>query len=167
MAVSADIPITFRCTPALRDELERRAREAGGKASAATYARDIVTRYIGLSMPAPETDARLAELTAGLAHLVAEARRHGERRSAEEGQALLDKTTGIAMPAPQHTRRSTDHLSPDRVEAVRELSKVGGLLNQITRHLNSGGLADDRLRTRTEAVIAQLAQTIKRVADIE
>lgn len=167
MAVSADIPITFRVTPALRDELEQRAREIGGKASAATYARNIVTRYIGLTMPTPDTDARLAELTAGLAHLVSEARKHREYRSADAGQELLDKTTGIAMPAPQQTRRSTDHLTPDRLEAVREMSKVGGLLNQITRHLNSGGLADDKLKARTEAVIAQLAQTIKRVADIE
>lgn len=167
MAITADIPITFRVTPALRDELERRAHEAGGKASAATYARDIVTRYIGLTLPDPRDDQRLSALTAGLDRLVQEALKHGERRSAEAGQELLSATTGIAMPAPIRTTRTTDHLTPDRLEAVRELSKVGGLLNQITRHINSGGLVDDKLKARTEAVVAQLAETIKRIADID
>lgn len=164
MAITADIPITFRVTPQMRDELERLATQAGHK-SAATYARDLVTRTMGLTLPAPLSDAqeqRLAAIASDLDRLVQEAAKRGERRAAAEAQEILTKATGIAMPAPIRTTRTTDHLTPDRLEAIRQLSVVGGNLNQLCRHLNTGGRLPEA--TKVESLLDQLTKAIDRIA---
>ncbi|PPD13963.1 MAG: hypothetical protein CTY25_12060 [Methylobacterium sp.] len=164
MAVSADIPITFRVTPQMRDELERLATKAGHK-SAATYARDLVTRTMGLTLPAPPSSAheeRLAAIASHLDRLVQEAAKRGERKAAQEAQEILNMATGISMPSPVRSTRSTDHLTPDRLAAIRQLSVVGGNLNQLCRWLNTGGRLPEA--TRVETLLDNLTSAIDRIA---
>lgn len=116
MAISADIPITFRVSPEMSALLATRAAELGFR-SGATYARWLVEQGVGIK--------------------------------------ALPETRG---------ERSTDAISPERRKAIAELSRVGGNLNQLVRHLNSGAHADERLRARTEEVIASIAAIIRETA---